>query len=392
MLRNPTVVSPAEPFLLELYAGCADPRRCRAALDILRAEMEVGSVIFHELRLKGERAETAWLAHDSRSDLAPYNKDVADRGNLRLQAKRFRGALGRPVCDEDLFAGDDYSVQMRFQQQLSTVGFGRFLGGAMALDENRFVAIALHRDAGDTRDYSDRQKDRLWSLLPHLGQAAQLIRSVAWSHSAEALLRRHLDHWACGLIICDELGHVLWLNQTAQRKLSSGDILGLRDGALHAYDVNARSRLMATLERQAERSAPGFLALESDRGRCQLALERLEHPNASGTPQLLIMVTDDEPRGAIPAESLAAFFDLTEAESRLTSALVAGATLEEYAQRRGVGLGTVRYQLKQVLAKTGARRQADLVRRILCSAAAHVAESPYLDLSLGVRAANAIPS
>ena len=392
MPRDPDTVSPAEPFLLELYGSCADPRRCRAALDILRVEMEVGSVVFHGLRLKGERAETVWLAHDSRSDLASYNKDIADRGNLRLQAKRFCGALGRPVCDDDLFAGDDYSVQTRFEQKLSALGFGRFLGGVMALDENQFVAIALHRDAGDRRDYSDRQKDRLWSLLPHLSQAAQLIQSVAWSRSAEALLRRHLDHWACGLVICDELGHVLWLNQTAQRKLSSGRILRLRDGALDAGDANARRRLMATLERQTSRSAPGFLALESDHGHCQLALERLDQPSANGAPQLLIMLTDDEPRGAIPAESLAAFFDLTEAESRLTSALVAGATLEEYAQRRGVGLGTVRYQLKQVLAKTGANRQADLVRRILCSAAAHVAESPYLDLSLGVGAANTFHS
>ena len=66
---------------------------------------------------------------------------------------------------------------------------------------------------------------------------------------------------------------------------------------------------------------------------------------------------------------------LTAAEARLTSAFVSGVPLEEYAQRRGVGLGTVRFQMKQVLAKTGTNRQADLVRRILCSAAAQLAVS-----------------
>ena len=41
---------------------------------------------------------------------------------------------------------------------------------------------------------------------------------------------------------------------------------------------------------------------------------------------------------------------------------------------RGVTVGTARHQLKQVLAKTGSNRQSDIVRRVLCSAAAHVVD------------------
>ncbi|WZB68399.1 hypothetical protein WJ971_14920 [Achromobacter xylosoxidans] len=39
-------------------------------------------------------------------------------------------------------------------------------------------------------------------------------------------------------------------------------------------------------------------------------------------------------------------------------------------------VGTARYQLNQVLGKVGARRQADLVRQVLCSAAALVVPGP----------------
>ena len=53
---------------------------------------------------------------------------------------------------------------------------------------------------------------------------------------------------------------------------------------------------------------------------------------------LLIALTGDQPAALIPAESLVTLFELTDAESRLTSALVAGLTLEEYAVRRGVEL------------------------------------------------------
>ncbi|MGF2508686.1 helix-turn-helix transcriptional regulator, partial [Ralstonia pseudosolanacearum] len=83
--------------------------------------------------------------------------------------------------------------------------------------------------------------------------------------------------------------------------------------------------------------------------------------------------SDGNLAGEIPAAALAALFDLTEAESRLASALVQGDTLEQYAQRRGVSIGTVRYQLKQVLSKTGTNRQSELMRKVLCSAAAHAA-------------------
>ncbi|MCP1612676.1 DNA-binding CsgD family transcriptional regulator [Azospirillum lipoferum] len=77
----------------------------------------------------------------------------------------------------------------------------------------------------------------------------------------------------------------------------------------------------------------------------------------------------------VPAEALVALFGLTVAEASLANVFVSGLTLEEYAQRRGAGLGTVCFQMKQVLARTGTNRQADLVRRVLCSAAAQLAVS-----------------
>ena len=74
----------------------------------------------------------------------------------------------------------------------------------------------------------------------------------------------------------------------------------------------------------------------------------------------------------IPPDALAKMFGLTPAEARLTGALVTGSTVEQYAQHRGVSVGTVRVQLKQVQAKTGARRQSELVRLVLSSAAAQL--------------------
>ncbi|WP_252716870.1 helix-turn-helix transcriptional regulator [Herbaspirillum sp. B65] len=149
----------------------------------------------------------------------------------------------------------------------------------------------------------------------------------------------------------------------------------LRDGRLHVAHPEARQRLIDALCRQGDGVAPTFLALDIDQYRWQLSFDLLDESSVSGAPLVLISLSGERSVRMVPAEALVALFGLTAAEARLASAFVSGVTLEEYAQRRGVGLGTVRFQMKQVLAKTGTNRQADLVRRILCSAAAQLAVS-----------------
>ncbi len=59
----------------------------------------------------------------------------------------------------------------------------------------------------------------------------------------------------------------------------------------------------------------------------------------------------------------AALVDLSPAEHRPLEALQRGLTPKEYARTAGRSIHTVRNQLKQLLHKTGSRRQADLLRR-----------------------------
>ena len=366
-------VPTADALLLRLYDSCADPRRWPEVMDLLRVEIGAHSAVVQGLSLDGPRATTFWLAHDSGTDLAPYQASISDCGNPRQDDKRLKFAVGRLVEDKDLFDDNERPLQQRLQLQLSAIGYGRFLGGLMPIGGRNYMALALHRVAGDHRNFSDRQMDRMLTLLPHFAQALRLSQAIACSRSAEALLRGHLERWECGLIVCDAGGQVLWRNQRAHDALVCGGGLRLRNGQLHASSTDAQQRLTMALRRQVGRSSPSFVAFEASGRRWRLALQELEPASdVRADTLLLIAFTGDQPVGVIPAESLVTLFELTDAESRLTSALVAGVTLDEYAVRRGVELSTVRYQLKQVLAKTGTRRQVDLVRQVLCSAAARV--------------------
>ena len=277
------------------------------------------------------------------------------------------------MSDEDLFRDVERPIVKRLQTQLRNIGLGRFLGALMPVGPDRYVALALHRDTHDRSDFSTRQRDRIVSLMPHFQQAVSLAETVAASQPAEALLRCHLDRWQCGLVVCDTYGEVQWLNQKARVQLDAGRGLFLRDGVLKAAGSQSQQRLAKALQDQAASSTPGFLAIQSGSLTWHLAVQGLDSLGPDGrVKSLLITLTDNHPAGQIPAEALMALFELTSAEAKLTSALVAGTSLEQYALLRGVTVGTARYQLKRVLAKTGSSRQSDLVRRVLCSAAGHL--------------------
>ena len=59
---------------------------------------------------------------------------------------------------------------------------------------------------------------------------------------------------------------------------------------------------------------------------------------------------------------LSAQLPLTAAEARVVCALAEGETPAEHARRQGLSIHTVRKQIANALAKTGCKRQVELVR------------------------------
>jgi DNA-binding CsgD family transcriptional regulator len=79
----------------------------------------------------------------------------------------------------------------------------------------------------------------------------------------------------------------------------------------------------------------------------------------------IVLVVDPDHRRRAPAQWLCEGYGLTPAEARLAVALANGDSLKEIAEATGNRVGTLRTHLKHVFAKTGTRRQAELVRLVL---------------------------
>jgi DNA-binding CsgD family transcriptional regulator len=68
-------------------------------------------------------------------------------------------------------------------------------------------------------------------------------------------------------------------------------------------------------------------------------------------------------------------YGLTPAELKLLPALIDGKRLVEYADGAGITLNTAKTHLKQLFAKTGSQRQADVVRMFVADAVLRLAGS-----------------
>lgn len=96
-----------------------------------------------------------------------------------------------------------------------------------------------------------------------------------------------------------------------------------------------------------------FLAIETP---CSDTL-RAQHPDAALVVRLSVMDWNE-----VFASELATQFDLSAVELRITRGLLEGRTAQEIAGDNGRSVATVRTHIKRLLAKTGARRQSELVQ------------------------------
>ena len=83
----------------------------------------------------------------------------------------------------------------------------------------------------------------------------------------------------------------------------------------------------------------------------------------------MVVFHDPDATLALNPAVIAQLHGLTPAEARVAAALVKGDTLAQYAEQAGCSEDTARTHMKRILDKTGASRQADLVRILLSSAA-----------------------
>jgi DNA-binding CsgD family transcriptional regulator/pSer/pThr/pTyr-binding forkhead associated (FHA) protein len=159
---------------------------------------------------------------------------------------------------------------------------------------------------------------------------------------------------------------VLWANRSARAILERSD--GLRAGSygLRVADASAARQLRRLLSQRANEEGGGAMHVPRASGRpLALLATPLVRGASSAGPLYALFITDPDAELETPVATLSRLYGLTVTESEVAGELLAGRTPEELASQLGISIHTARTHVKRILAKTGTRRQSELLRLLL---------------------------
>ncbi|MGF6395089.1 helix-turn-helix transcriptional regulator [Pseudomonas plecoglossicida] len=230
-----------------------------------------------------------------------------------------------------------------------------------------------------TEDFESTQIALVQMLLPHLQQAVDLHSAVDQLDSERQLYAATIDRLMVGTVILDENGRVLRCNQAAERLFESGDGLQCRQEKLCAFlNHENRSLQQAIQNVLRQRGLDELEVLTLSRPSGDMPLNLLLRPiplsyqarKGARRPAVALFIRDPADSPLASRQLLRSLFQLTPTETEVALLVMDGHTLDETALSLKVSRNTVRAHLRGVFAKTGATRQAQLVKTLLNSVAA----------------------
>lgn len=251
---------------------------------------------------------------------------------------------------------------------------------------DRQIHFSAGRDLGLT-DFSDDDLEAARLIVPHLTTAVQarnrLTAAELRAKGAYEVIAR-LDF---GVILLDASMRPIFVNPRAEALALSRDGMSinrngvsatrpcdaknLRDAIAMAVGLNRSSRDAGESVVQAPVSMRCYLSRRPPRPPLAVSVLPVDASDVldgiSAATRAIVFVMEPDRPATIDPTILAATFHLTRREVALAARLAGGMDLADAASQLGIGLGTARGYLKQILAKTDTHRQAELVSVLLRS-------------------------
>ena len=189
------------------------------------------------------------------------------------------------------------------------------------------------------------------NIVPHGGQPREHLTSAILDHLAVPIL----------LVACDAT--VSYANAAARTLINGDGLIKAVNSILSTSHAPDGERLKSAVADTCANGAGRVVVLGSE-GTAQplVALVLPFHDDApTERKRALVLLRNGHGMSDILMNSLRQLFRLSPAEASIAVALGTGIDLNELAQQRHVKLNTLRSQVASIMAKTGTRRQAQLV-------------------------------
>lgn len=274
-------------------------------------------------------------------------------------------AIAEPrfISDLDGFTLDELKSDPLYTEFLIPRGLGWVAGTTVKIPGFQSIVFSLekmHRKG----PVDTIQLAKLDRLRPHLARAAmfsarmglETVQSSVRALASLGLPAAVLDAAGCPIAMNDQFegtlgpllrisGRVRFNNPRTQEIFDK--VLTSRTSDIHAWTIT--------------QSFPVSGGQQDDRHVFHIMpIRGIAHDLFTGAAWILFATPVRKPQTPSP-EILQGLFDLTPAEARVASQLVAGLAVRDISEHNNVSTDTVRMHLKSIFSKTGTRRQAELV-------------------------------
>lgn len=285
-----------------------------------------------------------------------------------------------PIYDYRHTSEAEMRRSLFYQEHAIPLDVAYYAGTVLRKGRESLTGI-VHFRSRSRGHFSEGEIAYLMRVAPHVRRCIDMTMQIGERRvtgTAECLLQS----LSCAGLVLDEKANVVTANDQGVRLLAARDGLSDPGGRLHISAGLASRALQQELS--GVLGGAGTIGLVSGApilvprpsGRAALRvlvcpLQRRLEPFLSR--YAVALVIDPESTGRVPPRQLAREFGLTPAESGVAALLVDGCSVAAIAELRGCRAETVRSQVKQILAKTGCRRQAEFMLLVLRSSWVRVA-------------------
>ena len=287
-------------------------------------------------------------------------------------AMAYRVKAGDTIITTDFMTPVEYGATRFSREFLAELGIVDIAVAILEQTATCFTVLSAQR--GHAQGFADEAlRRKLQLIMPHAQRAVKIARLFEHHKMVASTLADTLDKLAAAVFLLTSLGGIVHANEQGAALLAAADVAQAASGRLALSDKAAAAALGRALERAAQGDAVlgaegRAIAVTTRSGRKFVATIM---PLSAGRRSVIGSPTDAvaavclkeaEFEATGGAQALAALHGLTRREMAILAASVKVGGAPEVAAVMGITETTVRSHLKAIFRKTGATRQADLVK------------------------------
>jgi DNA-binding CsgD family transcriptional regulator len=348
----------ADDIIDDIYEAGAVPEQWSALLEKLSGRARAyGTILFV--------AQQEGLRYIASPGLEPMAPGYFERG-YQFRDERTRRLFERDhpgfVTDLDVFTLEEWEADPILTEFWRPAGFG--WGVATQIKIPTGENIILHSERKRTEGPVEREiVDELDRLRPHLARATLMSARLAFERASGAVTA--LEAIGLPAAVLDPHGRLFVASETFNTLMPN--VFVDRNSGVELADPRANTMFTTAVTAAigSRRNVPFSIPLRAVDGHPPMIVHVVPVRGAANDvfsrASVVVFVTPGVIADVPTAEVIQGLFDLTPTEARVARALGRGATVAEIATSNGVAQPTVRNQIREIFAKTGVHRQADLV-------------------------------